>query len=145
VVGDPGIEPLTQTLDDVLKDFGSSTVLKAAGPDGEILGSVRGRREAGVFVFKLSVDPAAQGRGCGTALMRALERALPARRYWLFTRSGNLPAMAVYLKLGYSLYKEEDAGLRLRFAYFEKLVPDGPDPEIPAPGSHVQGSGNPRP
>jgi ribosomal protein S18 acetylase RimI-like enzyme len=121
---------MIQTLREVESDFGSSTfVLKAAGPSGELLGSVRARRDGeGVCLFRLSVDPAFQGRGAARALMDAAEKALPSRRYWMKTRSGNEPAATLYLKLGYTAYEEEDADPSLRFSFFEKLVP----PRTPA-------------
>ncbi|MDR2611459.1 MAG: GNAT family N-acetyltransferase [Deltaproteobacteria bacterium] len=123
-LGDFSIEPLRQTLESVENDLATSLILKAVSPDGGILGSVRGKSgEEGVYVFKLSVDPPAQGRGLGEALLRSLEEALPASRYWLFTSTKNRPAIALYSRLGYSAFKERDFSATLRVVYFEKLVP----------------------
>jgi ribosomal protein S18 acetylase RimI-like enzyme len=153
VLGDWTIEPVVQTLREVEDDFRSSAVLKAVGPAGELMGSIRARRGGeGVYLFKLSVDPALQGRGAARALIGAAEAALPSGRYWLKTRSGNEPASSLYLKLGYSKYKEEEATPALSFTFFEKLVPDGarggpggaPSPEAPA-GSRARGAGRPSP
>jgi ribosomal protein S18 acetylase RimI-like enzyme len=121
LTGDWGIEPMAQTLAGVEEDFEGSAVLVAAGPGGAILGSVRAARVRGsVYVFRLSVDPARRRLGAGRSLMLAAELALPSPRYFLRTRKGNGPAEALYLNLGYRVYKEEDGAGGIRFAFFEK-------------------------
>jgi ribosomal protein S18 acetylase RimI-like enzyme len=124
---DFGIEPMIQTARGVLEDFRTSAILKAAGPDGTVIGSVRVRREGGgACVFKLSVDPPSQGRGVGAALLRAAEAAVPAPCYRLFTSSRNRAALAVYERVGYSRVREEDKGGRLRLVHLEKAAAAAP-------------------
>jgi ribosomal protein S18 acetylase RimI-like enzyme len=126
-LGDWNIEPMLQTVEETEEDMRGSLLLKAVSPEGALTGSVRSRRgSGGVFLYKLSVDPAFQRLGIAKALVRAAERALPSRRYWLFTRSDNGISRALYRKLGYCLFKEESATSKLRFAYLEKFVSENP-------------------
>ena len=52
-------------------------------------------------VINLAVDPAAQRQGIGTALLLAIERALPAGDMTLMVQSGNSAARALYRSVGY--------------------------------------------
>lgn len=128
LLGDWNIQPMVQTLAEVEQDRKTALILKAATADGAVVASIRARRGVeGVYIFKLSVDPAFQGRGVAKALVAAAEAALPSSRYWLFTRAGNELNVNLYLKLGYSIYleKEDEENPAIRFAYFEKRVPGG--------------------
>jgi ribosomal protein S18 acetylase RimI-like enzyme len=69
-------------------------------------GPARGDDKAGVGeVWAIYVDPAAQGRGAGRALLDAAVRGLAARGYdeailWVF--EANAPARAFYERLGWT-------------------------------------------
>ena len=64
--GNKDIPPLKQTLDEVLEEFDSGTILKMTGDDGIIIGSVRAHESGGtVYIGKLMVHPDCRRRGCG--------------------------------------------------------------------------------
>src|SRR5204862_1234810 len=71
------IPPLVETLDSVRGQIVRHVVLKAV-VDGRLAGSVRGVVTGGICeVCRLSVDPALQRRGIGSALLAAIERRFP--------------------------------------------------------------------
>lgn len=75
---------------------------------GVIVGCVIGdRTHDGGRVINLAVDPAARRQGAGTALLRAIERALPGGDMTLMVQEENSGARALYLHVGYA----EDAHL----------------------------------
>ena len=62
--GNPRIPPLTQTIEDVEREFEGGVFLKALDEEGSIVGSVRGRSEDGTLhIGKIIVRPDLQGRG----------------------------------------------------------------------------------
>ena len=62
------IPPLQQTLAELEREFGHFLILKAVG-NGEVVGSVRARRDGGTcHLGRLIVKPELQGRGLGTLL-----------------------------------------------------------------------------
>jgi mycothiol synthase len=82
--------------------------LAARQPDGELLGfhwtKVHAGEERLGEVYVLGVDPAAHGTGLGPALTLAglrYLRGLGLRQAMLYVDESNLPAMALYLKLGF--------------------------------------------
>ncbi|MDR2200284.1 MAG: GNAT family N-acetyltransferase [Deltaproteobacteria bacterium] len=102
------ISPLVEGPEDLEADFKKLTILKAVDEDGEIIGSVRGKKEGGtVFVYRLSVKPERRKKGAGGLLLDALEKELPSARYELRTRRGNDKAENLYRKHGYRAFKEE--------------------------------------
>jgi ribosomal protein S18 acetylase RimI-like enzyme len=122
-VNDYTISPLVQSLEGVREDLERALILAAEDEDGSILGSIRGEeRDGTTFVFKFTVDPGAQGRGVGGALLNALEEALPMPRFQLHTRKQNYKAIGLYLKNGYVQYKEERLDNGIEFVYLEKIV-----------------------
>ena len=111
-----------QTLADVPARAGAGEVLVAVDEaTGQALGAVlfvlpgtpyAELSAAGEAEFRmLAVDPAAQGRGVGEALVRAcLERAiaLDCRRMVICTRSFSAPAHRLYARLGFVRTPERD-------------------------------------
>ena len=102
--------------------------LRSAIELGECLVAEIGREIAGFvvvdrslydqrFVALLIVDPAHQGRGVGSALMRAVERRFPGEKLFTSTNASNLPMQALCEGLGY-----------VRSGWIENL--DEGDPEI---------------
>jgi ribosomal protein S18 acetylase RimI-like enzyme len=135
LVGNPGLGPVAETLGSILSDLRGALILRARGPGGETLGSVRARRVGqSTEIFKLSVDPNAQGKGVATALLRAAEGALPSPRLFLRTRKGNERAISLYLRLGYAPFKEELLEQGLTFLFLEKALAQGGQGSDPRPG-----------
>jgi GNAT superfamily N-acetyltransferase len=105
---DYSIPPLTQTVEDLVADFGRKTFLKAV-EDGRIVGSVNGfRKDDCCHIGRLMVHPDFQGRGIGSLLMEAIEAAFDDVRAWeLFTGELSLNNIRLYERLGYRIVREE--------------------------------------
>ncbi len=118
---DFSISPLTQTLVQIKADFVTKVFLKAIA-GGDIVGSVRGYQEKGTcYVERLIVDPAFQGQGIGTALMRHIESVFAkAERFELFTGYRSEKNIHLYQKLGYREFRREPATENLTFVFMEK-------------------------
>lgn len=107
------LPPLTETLDDLEALFEAGTVFfSAVSIDGEVVGSVRAKLTGGdVEIGRLVVAENATRRGIGTALIQALERSFPdAERFELFTGAEAFEPLALYEKLGYSVYETRTEG-----------------------------------
>jgi len=101
---DWSIPPMTQTLESLIAEIRTETVLKAIeGPS--IIGSVRARLAADVcLIGRLMVDPARQGRGIGAALLRAIEDLFPqVRAFELFTGGRSEGNIRLYTRFGYAV------------------------------------------
>lgn len=121
LLNDPDIPPLKQTLPQVEVEFQKGIILKAVDENGAIVGSVRAYCEAGtVYVGKLMVHPDMRRKGIGTKLLLAVEEAYPRKRYELFTSTQSLQNIALYQRLGYKIFREEQVSEKLRFVYLEK-------------------------
>lgn len=123
--GDWTIPPLTQTLEELRAEFDRLVILKAvAGPggDGPLLGSVRAGLDGGVCrIGRLIVRPEAQGRGLGTALLRAVEAHFPPSvRFSLFTGARSEGNLRLYQRLGYQPVREEVVSPALTLIFLEK-------------------------
>ncbi|HSC79188.1 MAG TPA: GNAT family N-acetyltransferase [Chitinolyticbacter sp.] len=127
---DGTIPPLRQTLDELLAEFGKVMVLKAEVPD-QLVGSVRAHLVGDTaHIGRLIVEPARQGRGIGSALLRAIECALPASRYELFTGSRSATNIRLYQRHGYAIYRRSPmpGANQAELVFMAKLnVPDSPD------------------
>jgi ribosomal protein S18 acetylase RimI-like enzyme len=120
-INDYTIEPLTQTLEELILDYKRLTILKATSSTGPLIGSVRGETiDDTTFISKLVVDPYFQGQGVGLELLKSIEKALPAKKYKLHTRNENFKALTLYYKLGYKVVSEKDFSPKLRFSFLEK-------------------------
>jgi ribosomal protein S18 acetylase RimI-like enzyme len=105
--GDYSIQPLTQTIENLEKEFNQYLVLKYVQED-KIIGSVRARTEDGTcYISKLMVHPDFQNRGIGKELMEGIESKFANVRYELFTGSQSLKNISFYEKLGYQGFKKE--------------------------------------
>lgn len=101
----PGIPPLAETLPEVRAELSSPHVLVFAAWHGSrLVGSVRGRVDGDrMEVARFAVAPDQQGNGVGTALLTALEDAVPAtvRTLWLVTGARSAPNLRLYERHGY--------------------------------------------
>lgn len=115
------IPPLTQTLEEIRKDFENQIFLKAM-IDGNIIGSVRGFTKDGTcYVGRLIVHPDFQNRGVGTQLMNRIEEVFKdAQKYEIFTGHRSERNLYLYEKLGYKRFKTLKANDRLTIVYLEK-------------------------
>lgn len=121
IYNDFGIQPLTQTLEDLEREFGPHSVFKAVR-DGRIIGSVRTVLDGGTcHVGKLIVHPEAQGLGIGSALMGHLEAFYrEVARFELFTGHRSQRNLYLYAKLGYREFKRVQVSEHLWLVYMEK-------------------------
>ena len=97
------LAPLTQTLEDLEGQAEQQLLLKGT-LDGLLVASVRGHiDEAGIaHIGRLIVHPQHQRHGYGAALMHAIEAALDAHTFTLFTDSQNAGNLHLYARLGYA-------------------------------------------
>ena len=115
------IPPLKQTIEEVYDEFQKGTILKAVDDGGSIIGSVRAYEDGGtVYIGKLMMHPSKQGQGIGTQLLLEMEKQFPDQRYELFTSTRSEKNIALYQKLGYKIFDEEQVTEELRFVYMEK-------------------------
>ena len=81
------IQPLTQTLDELIAEYRKGIVLKSVC-GGEIIGSVRACADGDtVYIGKLIVRLDHQRKGSGKRLLAAIEGKLVRERFELFTSS----------------------------------------------------------
>ncbi len=79
--GRQDIQPLTETLDELIEEYKAGTVLKMVGENGKIIGSVRGKEADGtLYIGKLMVHPDHQRKGYGRRLVTAIEECCPGRK-----------------------------------------------------------------
>jgi len=121
--GSQDIPPLTERLDTVIENIQKQTAL-IARIDGKIIGAIRGIVNSRVCTVRaLAVDPANQGRGIGSALLNALERALPdVAQFDLTTNTvmeGNVP---FYERHGYRVTELTRHSERVTLAQMTKAV-----------------------
>ncbi|HEY6871260.1 MAG TPA: GNAT family N-acetyltransferase [Geobacteraceae bacterium] len=118
---DWSIPPLTQTLDEIKKEFAETTVLKACDSD-RIIGSVRASVRNGTCeIGRLIVHPDFQGSGIGTQLMLAAESEFPsATRFELFTGSKSAGNIRLYERLGYRIFRTVQLSQLVELVFMEK-------------------------
>lgn len=119
--GRQDIQPLTETLDELIEEYKAGTVLKMTDENGKIIGSVRGKEADGtLYIGKLMVHPDHQRKGYGRRLVTAIEECCPGRRYELFTSTRSVNNIRLYESLGYKKFDERDEDGEIRFVYLEK-------------------------
>jgi len=118
---DYSIPPLTQSLDQIQKDFQQQIVFKAS-LKGRIIGSVRGYLENGTcHIGRLIVHPEFQNQGIGTSLMNKIEQHMSkAKRFELFTGERSVRNLYLYHKLGYRILRSERLTGKTTIVFMEK-------------------------
>lgn len=119
--GSRDIPPLKQTLDEVVEEWNSGTILKMTD-NNTIIGSVRAKESGGtVYIGKLMVHPDYRHKGYGTMLLSEIENCFPDKRYELFTSTRSLDNIRLYQKMGYMTFARKAVNDELEFVYMEKL------------------------
>ena len=119
------IQPLMQSLDELIEEFHKDVILKAV-LDDEIIGSVRAYADGEtVYIGKLMVHPDHQGKGLGKRLLAAIEGKLHRKRFELFTSGKSERNLRLYEKSGYKRFREETNETGITFVYMEKQYDDG--------------------
>lgn len=117
------IPPLIQTLEELMKEFESSTVLKAVH-EKRIIGSVRAHSNGdSCFIGRLIVHPDLQNNGIGARLINEIEKRMHTPgRYELFTGEKSEKNLHLYKKLGYEIFKKESLNDGLIMVFLEKRM-----------------------
>jgi ribosomal protein S18 acetylase RimI-like enzyme len=129
--GDYGIEPLTQSLDDLRAEIAQGHALVAKLGD-EVVASVRGSVDEGgtARIAKLIVHPRMQRHGLGGRLLDAIEKRFSgedaAKRFQLFTGHRSEHNIRLYRRHGYAPAGSQRIDDALTLVTLTK------DPEAPA-------------
>ena len=115
------IQPLTQDLESLEREFENSIILKSV-INGEIVGSIRGYAADGTaYIGKLIVRSDHQNKGIGRQLMDAIELSFTdCNRIELFTGFKSEKNLYLYNKLGYKEFKRKAIDANLTLVYLEK-------------------------
>ncbi|GAF91399.1 unnamed protein product [marine sediment metagenome] len=118
---DSNIQPLTQTIDDLEKEFSEQLFLKIE-KNSKIIGSVRAFSKNNIcYIGKLIVHPEYQNMGIGTRLMNEIEKRFgKVLKYELFTGYKDDKNICLYNKLSYKIYDEKAINDNLKLVFMEK-------------------------
>lgn len=119
-LNDFSISPMTQTLEELQREFDEWIILKME-QDGKIIGSVRTHAEGNTaYINRIVVHPEYWNQGFGKCLLKAAEDAFPGKRYELFTRLETNKNVALYEKCGYKAFRRDEIKTGFTFVYMEK-------------------------
>ncbi|MFP3152941.1 GNAT family N-acetyltransferase [Lachnospiraceae bacterium ZAX-1] len=122
LLNNPAIPPLTQTIQEVEKEFENGIILKAVNEEDVIVGSVRAYSDNNtLYIGKLIVRLDLQRQGIGKRLLAEIEQHCRYPRYELFTSSKSENNINLYERAGYKRFKEKEVSKCLKFIYLEKL------------------------
>ena len=117
---DMTIQPLTETLDELIEEYNKGIVLKFVF-ENKIIGSIRAHEDNGtIYIGKLMVHPDYQQKGYGTMLIKEIEKMFPNKRFELFTSTRSINNIKLYQKNGYKIFKTEKVYNDLEFVFLEK-------------------------
>lgn len=122
IYNDFSLPPLTQTIDDLKKEFRQKAIYKVE-QNGRIIASIRCYIKDNIlYIEKLIVDPDFQNRGIGTDIMREVETRYShmVNRYTLFTGDKSARNIHLYRKLGYKEIRQEPTNRDFKLIYMEK-------------------------
>jgi ribosomal protein S18 acetylase RimI-like enzyme len=116
------IPPLTQTLNQIKKEFDEMIFLKVCD-SGRLIGSVRASmHDSTCNIGRLIVHPDFQSKGIGARLMLEIETEFPsARRFELFTGSRSEGNIRLYERLGYRIFRTDRLSPQVELVFMEKL------------------------
>ena len=99
------IQPLIQTLDEMLYDFDNHVTYLSGYINRTLIASVRGHISNNTgHINKLIISPKFQNKGYGKLMMKAMERELEsAERFELFTGHKSERNIRFYERLGYEI------------------------------------------
>lgn len=121
--GDPFIQPLVESLDQLRTLLDGETIILKATRDGRLVGSVRATvQEQTCLIGRLVVVPDLQGEGIGTRLMEAVEAEVAGSVTSLVLFTGHLSAgnLKLYKRLGYAEYRRERVSDQLVLVHLRK-------------------------
>jgi ribosomal protein S18 acetylase RimI-like enzyme len=121
---DWSIPPLKQTLESLQEEINAGQVLKCV-KGSMLVGSVRAHSQNGqAHVGRLIVEPALQGQGIGSALLKEIEDRYPAASsFELFTGSRSQGNIRLYQRLGYRIVGEKALSSSVTLVFMSKLSP----------------------
>ena len=121
MIGSRNVPALIESYEENEADFRNWTVLIRRDDSDKIIGAVRFRAEGDhIEIGRLMVDPEFRNRGIAIGLMTAVEELTGAKAFELYTCTKSYININLYEKLGYKLYKVEQGGRDLSFAYMRK-------------------------
>jgi len=121
--GDPFIQPLVESLDQLRTLLKGDTIILKATREGRLVGSVRATvQEQTCLIGRLVVVPDLQGEGIGTRLMEAVETEVAGSVTSLVLFTGHLSAgnLKLYKRLGYAEYRRERVSDQLVLVHLRK-------------------------
>ena len=114
------IQPLTETLDELVEEYNKGIVLKLT-IDNKIIGSIRAYELNNTeYIGKLMVHQDYRNKGYGSMLLSKIEEYFPNKRYELFTSTRSIENIRMYERVGYKPFKTEKIDNELEFIYLEK-------------------------
>ena len=118
---DPHIPPLTQSLDELVRELGRPDVVALGVREhGRLVGACRLRVDGRVaHLGRLGVAPDRQGEGVGAALLAAVDGALPPEvgTVTLFTGDRSEGNLRLYRRAGFEEERREPVG-GMSFVHF---------------------------
>ena len=122
ILNNYSIQPLTQTLQELEKEFDKSIILKLLdNKNNKIIGSVRAyEKNNRVYIGKLMVHPEYQNKGFGGNLLKTIESLYKNKTFELYTSNKSVKNINLYIKNGYKEFKREKISEDLEMVYMEK-------------------------
>ena len=116
------IQPLTQTIGELEKEYEKCIILKLV-ENNKIIGSIRAfEKNNRVYVGKLIIDPHFQNKGYGTKLLLEIETYFECKIFELFTSTKSEKNLYLYKKNGYKEIKQEKGSGNIILVYLEKII-----------------------